>query len=37
VLQRHPAHVRRFLQQTAILEELSLALCDFVRFGLFPG
>ena len=33
VLQRQPAHVRRFLQQTAVLEYLSAPLCDYVRFG----
>jgi LuxR family maltose regulon positive regulatory protein len=33
VLQRQPAHVRRFLQQTAVLKELSAPLCDYVRFG----
>jgi LuxR family maltose regulon positive regulatory protein len=33
VLQRQPAYVRRFLQQTAILKELSAPLCDYVRFG----
>jgi LuxR family maltose regulon positive regulatory protein len=33
VLQRQPVHVRQFLQQTAVLEELSAPLCDYVRFG----
>jgi LuxR family maltose regulon positive regulatory protein len=33
VLQGQPAHVRRFLQQTAVLDELSAPLCDYVLFG----
>jgi LuxR family maltose regulon positive regulatory protein len=30
VLQRQPARMRQFLQQTAVLKELSAPLCDFV-------
>ena len=33
VLQRQPEPVRRFLQQTAVLDRLSAPLCDALRFG----
>jgi len=33
VLQRQPEPVRRFLQQTAVLDRLTAPLCDALRFG----